>query len=45
MYKKDINLTTLTFVVRDRLVIMVEGKNMTPAEVESAAKKLQEKIS
>lgn len=45
MYKKDMNLTTLTFVVRDRLVIMVEGKNMTPAEVESAAKKLQEKIS
>lgn len=43
-YKKDMNLTTLTFVVRDRLVIMVEGKNMTPAEVESAAKKLQQKI-
>ncbi|MGZ3844897.1 MAG: hypothetical protein ACXVLT_02395 [Flavisolibacter sp.] len=44
-YKKDMNLTTLTFAIRDRLVIIVEGKNLTPAEVESAAKKLHEKIA
>lgn len=45
IYKKDMNLTTLTFVIRDRLVIMVEGKNMAPGEVESAARKLHQKIA
>ena len=44
-YKKDMNLTTLTFVIRNRLVIMVEGKNMTPEQVEAAAKKLHQKIA
>jgi hypothetical protein len=44
-YKKDMNLTTLTFVIRNRLVIMVEGKNMTPQEVEAAASKLHKKIA
>ena len=44
-YKKDINLSTFTFVIRGRLVIMMEGKNMQPGELESAAKKLHQKIA
>lgn len=44
-YKKDMNLSTLTFVVRDRLVIVMEGKNMKPEELQSAAKKLHKKIA
>lgn len=44
-YKKDINLSTFTFVVRGRLVIIMEGKNMKPEELESAAKKLHQKIA
>ena len=44
-YKKDLNLSTLTFVIRDRLVIMMEGKNITPEELEKAAKKLHAKIA
>lgn len=44
-YKKDINLSTLTFVVRGRLVIIMEGKNMKPEELEAAAKKLHQKIA
>lgn len=44
-YKKDMNLTTFTFVIRDRLVIIMEGKNMRPGELESAAKKLHQKIA
>ena len=44
-YKKDINLSTFTFVIRGRLVIILEGKNMQPGELESAAKKLHQKIA
>lgn len=44
-YKKDMNLSTLTFAVRGRLVIVMEGKNMTPGELEGAAKKLHQKIA
>lgn len=44
-YKKSMNLSTLTFVVRDRLVIVVEGKNMKPEEVEAVAEKLHKKIA
>jgi len=44
-YKKDMNLSTLTFVIRGRLVIMMEGKNISPEELESAAKKLHAKIA
>lgn len=44
-YKKDMNLSTLTFVIRGRLVIMMEGKNLSPEELESAAKKLHAKIA
>jgi len=44
-YKKDMNLSTLTFVIRDRLVIVMEGKNMSPEELEAAAKKLHGKIA
>lgn len=43
-YKKDLNLSTLTFVIRGRLVIVMEGKNMQPEELEAAAKKLHQKI-
>lgn len=44
-YKKDLNLSTLTFVVRERLVIVMEGKNMNPEELEAAAKKLYKKVA
>lgn len=44
-YKKDMNLSTLTFVIRGRLVIMMEGKNLSPEELENAAKKLHAKIA
>jgi hypothetical protein len=44
-YKKDMNLSTLTFVVRDRIVIVMEGKKMTPEELEEAAKELHQKIA
>ena len=43
-YQKDLNLSTLTFVIRDRLVVIVEGKNMRPEELEEAAKKLHKKM-
>jgi hypothetical protein len=44
-YKKDSNFSTLTFVIRDRLVVVMEGKNMKPEELETAAKKLHQKIA
>lgn len=44
-YKKDVNHSTLTFVVRERLVIVMEGRNMAPEELEVAAKKLHAKIA
>lgn len=44
-YRKDMNLTTLTFVIRQRLVIIMEGKNLKPEEVEGAAKKLYAKMA
>jgi hypothetical protein len=44
-YKKDSNFSTLTFAIRDRLVVVMEGKNMKPEELEAAAKKLHQKIA
>jgi hypothetical protein len=44
-YKKDLNLSTFTFVMRDRLVIVMEGKNISSEELEQAAKKLHKKIA
>jgi hypothetical protein len=44
-YKKDLNLSTITFVIRGRLVIVMEGKNLKPEELEPAAKKLHQKIA
>ena len=44
-YKKDMNLSTLTFVAKGHLVIIMEGKNMNPEQLESAAKKLHQKIA
>jgi predicted ribonuclease toxin of YeeF-YezG toxin-antitoxin module len=44
-YKKDMNLSTLTFVVRGRLIVVLEGKNMEPGELEAAAKQLHAKIA
>lgn len=44
-YKKDMNLSTLTFVVKDHLVIIMEGKNMSSEQLEAAAKKLYQKIA
>jgi len=44
-YKKDMHLSTITFVIRDRLVIVMEGKNMAPEELEVAAKQLHAKIA
>jgi hypothetical protein len=44
-YKKDLNLSTFTFVVRDRLVIVMEGKNISSEQLEEAAKKLHQKVA
>jgi hypothetical protein len=44
-YKKDLNLSTLTYVVRDRLLVVVEGKNMKPGELRAAAENLYSKMS
>ncbi len=44
-YKKDLNFSTVTFVIRERLVVVMEGKNMKPEELEAAAKKLHKKIA
>jgi hypothetical protein len=44
-YKKDLNLSTITFVIRGRLVIIMEGKNLKPEELEPVAKKLHQKIA
>lgn len=44
-YKKDLNLSTFTFVIRDRLVIVMEGKNISSEQLEEAAKKLHKKIA
>jgi hypothetical protein len=44
-YKKDLNLSTFTFVIRDRLVIVMEGKNISSQQLEEAAKKLHKKIA
>lgn len=44
-HKKDLNFSTLTFVIRGRLVIVMEGKNIQPEELEAAAKKLHQKIA
>lgn len=44
-YKKDLNLSTFTFVIRDRLVIVMEGKNITSEQLQEAAKKLHKKIA
>lgn len=44
-YKKDLNLSTLTFVIRERLVIVMEGKNISSEQLEEVAKKLHKKIA
>ena len=44
-YKTESNFSTFTFVIRGRLVIIMEGKNMKPEELEIAAKKLHQKIA
>jgi hypothetical protein len=44
-YKKDMNLSTLTFVIRERLVIVMEGKNISSEQLEEAAKKLHKKLA
>jgi hypothetical protein len=35
----------LTFAVRGRLIVMLEGKNMKPEVLREKAKKLHDKIS
>jgi hypothetical protein len=44
-YKKELNLSTFTFVVRERLVIVMEGKNISSEQLEEAAKKLHQKVA
>jgi hypothetical protein len=43
-FKKDANLSTLTYVANDRLVVVITGNNMDPAAVKDAAQKLSLKI-
>lgn len=44
-YKKDLNLSTFTFTIRERMVIIMEGKNISSEQLEEAAKKLHKKIA
>ena len=44
-YKKDLNLSTFTFTIRENLVIIMEGKNISSEQLEEAAKKLHQKIA
>lgn len=44
-YKKDLNLSTFTFVIRERLVIVMEGKNISSEQLKEAAKKLHKKLA
>ncbi len=43
-YKKERNESTLTYVVGDRLMVILEGKNMNPEELKAAAQKLNIKV-
>lgn len=43
-YKKERNESTLTYVVGDRLMVILEGKNMNPGELKAAAQKLNIKV-
>ncbi|MGZ5287315.1 MAG: hypothetical protein ACXWB9_09035 [Flavisolibacter sp.] len=39
-YNKNNKESTLTYVVNDRLLVILEGKNMSPEELKAAAQKL-----
>lgn len=43
-YKKDANISTLTYVASDRLVAVLTGNNMDPSAVKDAAQKLNLKL-
>lgn len=43
-YKKEQNNSSLTYVVNDRLLVILEGRNMKPEELKAAAEKLNVKI-
>lgn len=43
-FDKNSNLSTLNYVVNDRLLIMMTGKNMTSDELKTAAQKMSFKI-
>lgn len=43
-YKKDANISTLTYVGHDRLVVVLTGNKMEPSAVKDAAKQLELKL-
>jgi hypothetical protein len=43
-YRKDDNITTLTYVANDRMVVVLTGNKMDPGSVKDAAQKLELKL-
>lgn len=43
-YRKEQNNSTLTFIVNDRLMVVLQGKNMSPDELKTAAQKMNFKV-
>lgn len=43
-YKKEQNNSTLTYIVGDRLLVVLEGRDMKPEELKAAAEKLNLKL-
>ena len=39
-YRKDQNHSTLTYIVNDRLMVVLQGDNMSPEQLKAAAQKL-----
>jgi hypothetical protein len=44
-FNKERNETTITYLVNDRVLVTLDGRNMNPDEVKAAAQKLNFKIS
>ena len=44
-HRKEQNHTTLTYIVNDRLMVVLQGNNLSPEELKAVAKKLDFKVS
>jgi hypothetical protein len=43
-YNKELNYSTLTYMVSDRLMVVLQGKKMNPEQLKDVAKKINVKI-